>query len=113
MACWRKGGCKAAGDLHAQGRTIIVVTHDRNVAEVAQRIVTLVDGRVVTDEAKAFLDDPSPDKRAKLIDRLLDDPAWADHWAVKWGDLVRGNPSRVGVKPDAVWNFTPRRSLKV
>ncbi len=51
------------------------------------------------DEAKAFLDDPSPDKRAKLIDRLLDDPAWADHWAVKWGDLVRGNPSRVGVKP--------------
>lgn len=51
------------------------------------------------DEAKVFLDDKSPDKRAKLIDRLLDHPAWADHWAVKWGDLVRGNPSRVGVKP--------------
>jgi len=51
------------------------------------------------DEAKAFLDDPSPDKRTKLIDRLLEHPAWADHWAVKWGDLVRGNPSRVGVKP--------------
>ena len=51
------------------------------------------------DEALAFLDDKSPDKRAKLIDRLLDHPAWADHWAVKWGDLVRGNPFRVGVKP--------------
>ncbi|MFA6546509.1 MAG: DUF1549 domain-containing protein, partial [Limisphaerales bacterium] len=51
------------------------------------------------EEALAFLDDKSPDKRAKLIDRLLGRPAWADHWAVKWGDLVRGNPSRVGVKP--------------
>ncbi len=51
------------------------------------------------EEALAFLDDKSPDKRAKLIDRLLAHPAWADHWAVKWGDLVRGNPFRVGVKP--------------
>lgn len=51
------------------------------------------------EETVAFLDDPSPDKRAKLVDRLLEHPAWADHWAVKWGDLVRGNPFRVGVKP--------------
>jgi putative ABC transport system ATP-binding protein len=36
--------------LHASGRTIIVVTHEREVAEHAQRIITLVDGRVVTDE---------------------------------------------------------------
>jgi putative ABC transport system ATP-binding protein len=38
-------------ELHAAGRTIIVVTHDRAVAEIAQRIVTLVDGRVVSDGA--------------------------------------------------------------
>ena len=37
-------------DLHASGRTIVVVTHDRAVAENAERIVTLVDGRVVGDE---------------------------------------------------------------
>jgi putative ABC transport system ATP-binding protein len=36
--------------LHAAGRTLVVVTHDRAVAEHAQRIVTLVDGRVVGDE---------------------------------------------------------------
>jgi putative ABC transport system ATP-binding protein len=41
------------GHLHAAGRTIIVVTHDRAVAEHAQRIVTLVDGRVVGDERPA------------------------------------------------------------
>src|SRR5688572_13049668 len=28
------------------------------------------------DEAKAFLDDSAPDKRAKLIDRLLADPRY-------------------------------------
>jgi putative ABC transport system ATP-binding protein len=36
--------------LHAAGRTLIIVTHDRAVAEHAERVVTLVDGRVVSDE---------------------------------------------------------------
>jgi ABC-type lipoprotein export system ATPase subunit len=36
--------------LNAEGRTIVIVTHDRYVAETASRIVTLVDGRVVSDE---------------------------------------------------------------
>jgi putative ABC transport system ATP-binding protein len=41
------------GQMHAAGRTLIVVTHDRAVAEHAQRIVTLVDGRIVSDEMAA------------------------------------------------------------
>ena len=36
--------------------TLIVVTHDRNVAEVAQRIVTLVDGRELTGRVLAVAD---------------------------------------------------------
>ncbi len=57
-------------------------------------------GRLPTaDEARAFLADPSPDKRGKWISKVLSDPNYADHWAVKWGDLIRPNPSRVGVKP--------------
>ena len=50
------------------------------------------------DEARAFLADPSPDKRARLVDRLLDRPEYADHWANKWVDLLRPNPYRVGIK---------------
>ncbi len=50
------------------------------------------------DEVRAFLADPAPDKRDRLIDRLLDHPAYADHWATRWADLVRPNPDRVGVK---------------
>ncbi len=51
------------------------------------------------DMAKTFLADTRADKRARLVDDLLDDANYADHWAVKWGDLIRPNPSRVGVKP--------------
>ncbi|WP_020475503.1 DUF1549 domain-containing protein [Zavarzinella formosa] len=41
------------------------------------------------DEAKAYLADASPDKRAKLIDRLLDRPEYADFWALKWSDILK------------------------
>ncbi len=50
------------------------------------------------DEIRAFQKDPSPDKRRRLIDRLLENPAYADFWANKWADLLRPNPDRVGVK---------------
>jgi Tfp pilus assembly protein PilN len=49
--------------------------------------------------ARRFIADPRADKRARMVDELLQDPNYADHWAVKWGDLIRPNPSRVGVKP--------------
>ncbi|MGA2497294.1 MAG: DUF1549 and DUF1553 domain-containing protein [Tepidisphaeraceae bacterium] len=41
------------------------------------------------DEARAFLADKNPDKRAKLIDRLLQKDEFADFWTLKWGDLLR------------------------
>jgi putative ABC transport system ATP-binding protein len=36
-------------DLHKQGRTLIVVTHDDNVGRQAQRIIRLLDGRIQQD----------------------------------------------------------------
>jgi putative ABC transport system ATP-binding protein len=33
-------------ELHEQGRTIVLITHERNVAESAQRIVRILDGEV-------------------------------------------------------------------
>ncbi|MCA8950067.1 MAG: ABC transporter ATP-binding protein [Planctomycetes bacterium] len=36
--------------LHAQGNTIVVVTHERDIAEHAERIVTIRDGRIESDE---------------------------------------------------------------
>jgi putative ABC transport system ATP-binding protein len=38
------------GKLNREGRTIILVTHDRTVAEHAHRIITIRDGEIVSDE---------------------------------------------------------------
>ncbi len=39
-------------------------------------------------EADAFVADPSPDKRAKLIDALMTRPEFVDYWTYKWSDLL-------------------------
>lgn len=39
-------------DLHARGHTVVIVTHDMQVAEHAQRIIELSDGEIVADRRK-------------------------------------------------------------
>lgn len=40
-------------------------------------------------ETRQFLQDPRPQKRAALIDRLLARDEFADYWTMKWSDLLR------------------------
>jgi putative ABC transport system ATP-binding protein len=40
-------------ELHAAGRTIVLITHDRDIAALAPRQVSMRDGRVVDDRAVA------------------------------------------------------------
>jgi hypothetical protein len=49
-------------------------------------------------EVKAFLDAKDKDKRAKLIDALLDRPEYADFWTLKWSDVLRSNRKTIQVK---------------
>lgn len=39
-------------DLNADGRTIVVVTHERDIRSLVSREVTLMDGRVIADEPR-------------------------------------------------------------
>ncbi len=39
--------------LHAEGNTVILVTHDSSIAKHAQRLIRLHDGRVVEDRAQS------------------------------------------------------------
>ena len=55
------------------------------------------------DEARAFLGDLDPEKRPKLVDRLLTRPEFADFWALKWADLLRNEEKTMG--PKGVWVF--------
>jgi hypothetical protein len=48
------------------------------------------------EETQAFLADGTPEKRAKLIDRLLDRPEHAKFFALKWGDLLRLTTTQIG-----------------
>lgn len=50
------------------------------------------------DEARAFLADARPDKRALLVERLLERPEYADYWALKWSDLLRVDREKLGRK---------------
>jgi len=56
------------------------------------------------ETARAYLADSSNDKRAKLIDRLLDSPEHADFWGLKWADVLRVNTKTL-TKP-GVHKFT-------
>jgi hypothetical protein len=55
------------------------------------------------NEAREFLTDRDPDKRAKWIARLLERPEFADFWALKWADLLRNEEKTMGAK--GVWVF--------
>ncbi|MDE6915923.1 MAG: macrolide ABC transporter ATP-binding protein, partial [Lachnospiraceae bacterium] len=35
--------------LHAEGRTVILITHDNEIAEQADRVIKIRDGRIVSD----------------------------------------------------------------
>ena len=65
--------------------------------EFLRRVHLDVVGTLPTIEAaQSFLADESPDKRAALIDRLLERPEHAKFWALKWGDLLRMTKKQVG-----------------
>jgi hypothetical protein len=55
------------------------------------------------EEIRSFLADTSADKRARLIDKVLDRPEFIDFWALKWGDLLRIN--RDALTDKGMWSF--------
>lgn len=39
-------------ELHQEGRTVILITHDNGIADAADRVIRIMDGRIVSDERK-------------------------------------------------------------
>jgi putative ABC transport system ATP-binding protein len=54
------------GQLNAQGRTVVLITHEENVAALAKRVVQLADGMVVDDRRVAPVGGLSPRLRELL-----------------------------------------------
>lgn len=63
---------KILRELHAEGHTIILVTHDRTIAEHADRVVEISDGVIVSDVRNV---ERAPDKAAP-VKETLPNPSW-------------------------------------
>lgn len=65
-------------ELHGQGHTVIIVTHDANIAQSAQRIIEISDGNIISDSINPNYQSETNDNRqvkqieqAKTQDNLL------------------------------------------
>nr|WP_315232358.1 MacB family efflux pump subunit [uncultured Albidiferax sp.] len=67
---------KILQELHAEGHTIILVTHDMQVAEHAQRIIEISDGEIVADRQV---------QPATAAPTLPAPPAGGTGWGAGWG----------------------------
>jgi len=63
------------------------------------------------EEARKFLADKDPEKRAKLVDALLQRPEFADFWALKWADLLRVEEKVLDNKGVAAFHGWIRKSI--
>ncbi|MCG8652945.1 MAG: DUF1549 domain-containing protein [Pirellulales bacterium] len=83
-------------------------------ATFIRRVTIDVAGRLPTiDETEAFLADSDPQKRDKLVDRLVDSANYADYFANKWAAILR-NKRRNGNDVPYTYRFHAwiRRALR-
>jgi hypothetical protein len=64
-----------------------------------------------SEEARHFLADRRSDKRARLIDALLQRPEFADFWSLKWADLLHCEEKALDSKGVRLFHDWIRRSL--
>ncbi|MBY0396309.1 MAG: DUF1549 domain-containing protein, partial [Thermoleophilia bacterium] len=80
-------------------------------AEFLRRVSLDLSGMIPTaDEARAFLDDPSPYKRARLVERLLDAPAYAWRMAEVFDLMLMERRNDAHIKT-ADWRAFLRRAF--
>jgi len=66
-------------------------------AEFLRRVFLDLTGTLPTaDDARKFLASTTKDKRAKLVESLLERPEFADLWAMRWSDLLRVDRQPLG-----------------
>jgi hypothetical protein len=49
-------------------------------------------------EVQQFLGNPDPNKRAGLVDKLLERPEYSDFWTLKWSDVLRSSRKAIQLK---------------
>jgi hypothetical protein len=94
-------------------RMRIAPSEDCTDEEFIRRVTLDVIGVLPTaDEVNAFRADPSPDKRKKLIDSLLERPEFDDFWALKFADVLRSNSRLIQAKGANVFHRWIRQNIE-
>jgi Protein of unknown function (DUF1553)/Protein of unknown function (DUF1549) len=75
-------------------------------------MLDLVGTTPAPDVVEDFIADPDPDKRTKLVDRLLDRPEYVDFWTLKWGDVLRVNSDKLGAQGMLAFNLWLRDAFR-
>jgi len=71
-------------------RLAVVPSAPADDATFLRRVMIDICGTLPTiDEVEAYRADSRVDKRARLIDRLLDRPEYASYFALKWADILQ------------------------
>lgn len=64
--------------------------------EFLRRVFLDLTGRLPNlEETNLYLADAAGERRAKLVDRLLDSEDFAEFWTLKWSDILRSNSAKV------------------
>ncbi|HEY1173145.1 MAG TPA: DUF1553 domain-containing protein [Verrucomicrobiae bacterium] len=93
LARWVKEGAVWPEEAPVAKLEVAALTTD---GEFIRRVTLDTIGLFPTaDEVREFIADKRKDKRARLIERLLADKRWADHWVGFWQDLLGENPNLV------------------
>jgi len=91
-------------------RNGIPVPAEASDAVMVRRLHLGLAGRLPTPkEARDYIASKAPDKREKLIDRLLVSDGFADYWAMHWSDALRVKSEfPINLWPNAVYGYHRR-----
>lgn len=76
--------------LHAQGITLVIITHDPSIAQRAHRVIHIVDGKIVLDERKKNTESNQPVEHLSVIQsKKWNTKLWKETFMISIQSMLR------------------------
>jgi cytochrome c553 len=104
LEAWVEGGAVYAGPQIRDED--VAYSESVDDAGFLRRVTLDTIGLPPSEQAlRDFLADDSADKRSRVIEQLLHDERWADHWVSYWQDVLAENPSLINASLNSTGPF--------